>query len=71
MMSFFKATREDVIFLEQYAETWELNETKVFIRENIRVVNHSISLLGFDNNGLRTMPQEMFDRFLEIKDKEE
>ena len=66
-MSLFKATREDVIFLEQYAETWELNETKLFIREKIRVVNHSINLLGFDNNGVRTMSKEMFDRFLERK----
>jgi hypothetical protein len=39
MMAANQATREDIIFLEQYAETWELNDTKVMVREKTRVVN--------------------------------
>ncbi len=38
-MALNHATREDIIFLEQYAETWELNETKVMIREKTQVVS--------------------------------
>lgn len=65
------ATSDDVELLEQYAETWELDKNKVMIRQKTRVVNNQIKLLGFDEDGLRTMSKERFERFMEIKAKEE
>ncbi len=66
-----QATSDDIEILEQYAETWELDKNKVMIRQKTRVVNNQIKLLGFDENGLRTMSKEKFERFMEIKSKEE
>jgi superfamily I DNA and/or RNA helicase len=37
------------------------------IRQKTRVVNQQIKLLGFNEDGLRSMSTDMFDRFLEIK----
>ena len=43
----------------------------MMIRQKTRVVNQQIKLLGFDENGLRTMSKDRFERFMEIKHKEE
>lgn len=69
MMKKHSATVEDVEMLEQFAETWELDKNKFMIRQKRRVVNNQIKLLGFDENGLRTMSKERFERFMEIKAK--
>lgn len=66
-----KTTREDVIMLEIYADTWELDANKVMIRQKTRVVNNQIKLLGFDEEGLRNMTKDRFERFMEIKAKQE
>ena len=41
------------------------------IRQKIRVVNEQIKLLGFDEDGLRKMSKDMFEKFMKIKEKEE
>lgn len=38
-MEYYNAKLEDVKYLEQYAETWELNEHKLMIREKTNKVN--------------------------------
>ena len=58
-------------YLEQYADTWELNKTKVMIREKTKVVNSEISLLGFDEEGLRKMSKKDFESFMAVKTKYE
>jgi hypothetical protein len=42
-----QATFEDVRYLEQYAESWELNDHKLMIREKTSEVKSEIKLLGF------------------------
>ena len=65
------ATDRDLKELQKFSMNFELDPIGYMIRQKPKVVNQQLTLLGFDNEGIKNLTKEQFNKFMHIKESVE